>query len=85
MLKRVRYPVKLISLELVVSVAAALLVHWLVPSVGSKLNYELFGQTIVTLNSGIIIAIFLALFHSSNEGIDNFIVLAGLCGASAQA
>ncbi|MDB5169165.1 MAG: hypothetical protein JWO41_521 [Candidatus Saccharibacteria bacterium] len=71
---KISYVVKIISIEVLASAVSGLLAcvasfHY---QLHLKLNFDSLVNALVSLNSGIIIAIFLALFHSSNANIENF-------------
>ena len=58
--------------EILVAVISALLLNWLAPSLLSHLNVSAYVQGLIAFNSGIIIALFVALFHSSDSSIVAF-------------
>lgn len=67
-----RYVVKLFVKELVVGLILGGLFAYFLRTQLEFVNFELYIQALVALNSGIIIAMFVALFHSTNENIANF-------------
>jgi len=67
-----RYVVKLLIIELLLAATFGSLLLWLLNQHLQHLNYELLLNSLVSLNAGIIIAMFVALFHSENKNIENF-------------
>lgn len=70
--KIIPYEVRLIAGELFFGTALAALLNYLISGPLLKLNYELLSQSLFAFNSGIIVAMFIALFHGNNKNIDNF-------------
>ena len=70
----VNYVLKVIVLEIFISVAVSLVLRWLVNhyNLELKLNFEALLNAFVNLNAGIIIAIFLSIFNSTNKNIEQF-------------
>jgi hypothetical protein len=58
--------------EIAIAVIVALLLNWLTPSFLAHLNVSAYVQGLISFNSGIIIALFVALFHSSDSSIVAF-------------
>ena len=66
------YVVKLVVSEVFVAAAIATVLTFTMWKVLVNLNYEALLTSLVSLNAGIIIAMFVALFHSENKNIGNF-------------
>jgi hypothetical protein len=67
-----RYVLKVIVWEIAITAVFAVIISFLFTNYVWRLNFEQFLQALVNLNAGVIIAIFLAVFNSSNKNIENF-------------
>jgi hypothetical protein len=67
-----RYVLKFQSVQLVVSLLSLILLTYIDTSFLERLNYTGFVQSFVALNSGVIIAVFIAIFNSDNKNMELF-------------
>lgn len=67
-----RYVLKFQSVQLVVSLLSLALLVYVGGSFLERLNYAGFVQSFVALNSGVIIAVFIAIFNSDNKNMELF-------------
>lgn len=66
------YVIKFQSVQLVASLLSIFLVAYADVSFLGRLNYSGFVQSFVALNSGVIIAVFIAIFNSDNKNMELF-------------
>jgi Na+/H+-dicarboxylate symporter len=68
----IKYVIGLILKELLVAAVLGIILSIFAREYLTGINYEGLLQALVALNSGIIIAMFVALFHSPNKNIESF-------------
>jgi len=68
----VKYEARLVIWEIILAGIATIILSLIASNLLKALNYELVMQSYVALNSGIVIAIFIALFHGTNKNIEIF-------------
>lgn len=69
---RIRYEVRLVFWEVLIASLIGTFLAFTVQNSLMGLNFDAVMQSLVALNSGIIIALFVALFHGTNRNVEIF-------------